>query len=163
MRNLKEKSTLKFKNQKNNFNMNTNKITRTLILNAPIERVWLTLTSPEETKKFMFNCEVHCNWNVGSEIKWKGNYQGYESGEKGEILEIEKYQRLKYTSIDPNFGIEIKPENFLHIAYDLRVLDNNTELTTSIENFNNDPQRIEHIACGWDNIVLPALEKIFDK
>lgn len=143
--------------------MNANKVTRTLILNATPERVWLTLTRPEETKKFMFNCEVHSDWNVGSEIKWKGNYQGYESGEKGEILEIEKYKRLKYTSIDPNFGIEVKPENFLHITYDLRAFDNRTELTTSIENFNDDPNRIEHITTGWDNIVLPAIEKLFNK
>jgi uncharacterized protein YndB with AHSA1/START domain len=143
--------------------MNTNKITRILVLNAPPERVWLILTRPEETKKFMFNCEAHSDWNVGSEIKWKGNYQGYESGEKGKILEIEKYKRLKYTSLDPNFGIEVKPENFLHITYDLKSIENKTELTTIIENFNNDPKRIEHIANGWDNIVLPAIEIIFNK
>lgn len=143
--------------------MNSNRLTRTLILNATPESVWLTLTRPEETKKFMFNCEAHSEWIVGSEIKWKGNYQGYESGERGKILEIEKNKRLKYSSIDPTIGIEVKRENFLHITYDLREFDNKTELTTNIENFNNDPNRIAHITSGWDNIVLPALEKIFNK
>ena len=142
--------------------MGTNKITRKIILNATPEKVWLTLTTPSETKKYMFNCEVSSDWNVGSDIKWKGNYQGYESGERGKILEIEKNKHLKYSSIDPNFRIEIKPENYLHISYNLKDIGGKTELTTTVENFNGDPKRLDHIAGGWDNIVLPAIEKIFN-
>jgi len=143
--------------------MDANKITRVLTLNAPVEKVWHVLTTPKETKKFMFNCEVSSDWKVGSDITWSGNYQGYESGERGVILEIEEHKHLKYTSIDPNFGIEVKPENYLHISYDLTEKDGKTELTTTIENFNSDPKRIVHIASGWDTIVLSALEKIFSE
>lgn len=142
---------------------NHNKITRKLILNAPPDKVWNALTNPDETKKYMFNCEVASEWEVGSEIKWKGNYQGYESGERGEILEIDENRKLKYTSIDPNFGIEIKPENFLHITYDLKGNKGNTKLTTTIESFNNDPERMEHLIGAWDKIILPSLEKTFNK
>lgn len=141
---------------------NKNKIVRKLILNANAGKVWNTLTNPAETKKYMFNCEVSSDWKVGSEIKWKGNFQGYESGERGEILEIEENKKLKYSSIDPNFGIEIKPEDYLHITYELNEQDGKTELTTTVESFNNDPERMEHISGGWDNIVLPAIEKIFN-
>lgn len=140
----------------------SNQIQRKLILNTSPKGVWYTLTTPSETKKYMFNCEVSSDWRVGSDIIWSGNYKGYESGERGKILEIEKYKHLKYSSIDPNFGIEIKPENYLHITYDLRPEGEKTELITTIENFNGDPKRLEHIASGWDNIVLPEIEKIFN-
>lgn len=142
---------------------NENVIVGKLILNAPIEKVWRALTTPEETKKYMFNCEVSSNWKVGSSISWIGNYKGYESGERGEILEIEEHKKLKYSSIDPNFGIEVRPENFLHITYDLRVVDHKTELTTTIESFNNDSVRMQHLATGWWQIVFPAIEKMFNK
>ena len=94
-------------------------ITRKNILNASRELVWDTLTNPNKTKLFMFNCEAHSDWKVGSQIKWKGNFNGYESGEKGIVLEITKNEHLKYSSIDPNFGIEDIPENYLHVTYDL--------------------------------------------
>lgn len=135
-------------------------IKRQSILNATPKVVWDTLTNPNKTKLFMFNCEAHSSWDVGSSITWKGNFNGYESGEKGVVLEITKYKRLKYTSIDPNFGIEDIPINYLHIIYDLKAIDGKTQLTTTIENFNDDADRIKHIAKGWDNIVLPAIEKI---
>jgi uncharacterized protein YndB with AHSA1/START domain len=135
-------------------------IKRVNILYSKSEEVWDTLTNPQKTKLFMFNCEAHSDWNAGSEIKWKGNFNGYESGEKGVILEVIENKYLKYSSIDPNFGIEDIPENYLHITYDLKESEGKTELTTTIENFNDDPERIGHIAKGWDNIVLPAIEKI---
>lgn len=139
-----------------------NKIVRRLLLNATPGKVWHALTNPDQTKKYMFNCEVYSNWELGSEIKWKGNHQGYESGEQGEILEIEQNKTLKYSSIDPNFGIEIKPENFLHITYDLKENKESTELTITIESFNNDQERMEHLNSAWDKIILPSLEKIFN-
>ena len=138
-------------------------IKRVLTLNAIPENVWDTLTNPQKTKIFMFNCEAHSEWKVGSKIIWKGNFNGYESVEKGIILKFLKNKCLKYSSIDPNFGIEDIPENYLHITYDLKEVNGKTELTTTIENFNDDPERISHVAKGWDNIVLPAIEKIHNK
>ncbi len=135
-------------------------IKRQNVLDVKPDILWDTLTNPNKTKLFMFNCEAHSDWKVGSEIKWKGNFNGYETGEKGIILELIENEHLKYSSIDPNFGIEDIPENYLHITYDLKEVDGKTELTTTIENFNDDPERIVHIAKGWDDIVLPAIMEI---
>jgi uncharacterized protein YndB with AHSA1/START domain len=140
----------------------TKKLTRTIKLNAKPSDVWEMLTNPDMTKKYMFNCEAHSTWKVGRKIKWKGNFQGYESGEKGTILEIVQNRRLKYSSIDPNFGIEDIPENYLHITYDLVQRKEYTELSITIENFNGDLNRISAIAKGWDNMVIPAMEKFFN-
>ena len=140
----------------------TKRLKRTIILNAKPSEIWEALTNPALTKKYMFNCEAHSTWIVGSSIIWKGNFQGYETGEKGVILNYVKGKQLKYSSIDPNFGIADIPENYLHITYDLLEKDEHTELTTTIENFNNDPNRIIDIAKGWDNIILPTIEKLFN-
>lgn len=136
---------------------NSQKITRELHLDASSADVWDTLTNPAKTSKFMFNCKVESNWQVGSSIAWKGNYQGYESGERGTIIAVEKGRLLKYSSFDPNFGLADIAENYLHITYELTETGGKTRLVTSIENFNGDPERMKHIASGWDNIVLPAL------
>jgi uncharacterized protein YndB with AHSA1/START domain len=140
----------------------TQTITRSILINAGVADVWDALTNPQKTKKFMFNCEARSTWLVGSSINWSGNFQGYESGEKGIILNFEKEKRLKYSSIDPNFGIADIPENYLHITYDLASKGAQTELTTIIDNFNNDPNRCTHIAKGWDTIVLPALKTLLE-
>ena len=137
-------------------------ITRYLLLSAPPEKVWDALTNPRKTQRFMFNCTVKSRWEPGSAITWKGNYKGYESGERGIILEYRENKLLKYTSFDPGFGLPDVPENHLHIAYSLEPENTGTLLTTVIENFNGDLQRTGHIATGWDTVVLPSIKKIFD-
>lgn len=134
---------------------------RVLVLKTKPSKVWDALTNPIITKKYMFNCEAHSDWKIGSPIVWKGNFQGYESGEKGIILNYIKEKQLKYSSIDPHFGVKDVPENYLHITYDLSEMKGQTELIVTIENFNKDPDRIGHVAKGWDNIVIPAINTLF--
>jgi hypothetical protein len=110
----------------------------------------------------MFNCEVSADWDVGGRIFWKGNYLGYESGERGIILACDEQRHLKYTSFDPNFGLPDVTENHLHISYQLSRKAGGTELITTIENFNNDPNRIVHISKGWDGVVLPSIKLLFN-
>lgn len=138
-----------------------NKIERKIQINANASTVWNALTTPEQTKKYMFNCAVKSDWKVGSTISWHGNYQGYESGEKGIILIFDCEKQLKYSSFDPNFGLEETPENYLHVTYLIESIGDKTNLTVQVENFNSDEMRLQHVAKGWDTIVLPALIQTF--
>lgn len=134
------------------------KITRHIKLKANTSTVWDVLTNPNKTKQYMFNCEVSSAWSVGSDITWKGNYMGYESGERGKILSVVPLKELRYSSIDPNFGIEDIPVNYLNVSYNINAIHNNeTELIITVENFNQDENRLTHVSEGWDNIVIPAL------
>lgn len=142
--------------------MDDYKKTRKIVLNALPDSVWDALTNPQQTRKYMFNCSVNSTWQVESPITWQGNFEGYESGERGVILECEPEKILKYSSIDPNFGIEILPENYLHITYHLTRIGEQTELVMTIENFNQDKERLKHVLKGWDTIVIPAMTKLFD-
>ena len=137
------------------------KIVREISLIADKAAVWEALINPEKTRLFMFNCTVDTDWKPGSKLQWKGNCQGYKCSERGTVLESEPGRRLKYTSFDPNFGLEDKKENYLHMPYDLKEAGNGTILITTIENFNGDTERTKHNAGGWDGIVLPALKNLF--
>ena len=45
-------------------------------IDASAEEVWASLTDPEQIKKYMFGSQVVTDWEAGSSIVWKGEYQG---------------------------------------------------------------------------------------
>jgi uncharacterized protein YndB with AHSA1/START domain len=95
-------------------------VKNSITINAPAEIVWDALVNPEQTKQYMYGCETVSDWKVGSELLWKGFYEGQEMVfVKGEIVEIEPPRRLVYTTIDPNSDIDDTSENYLTVTYDL--------------------------------------------
>lgn len=107
-------------------------ITNSITINAPAEKVWDALVNPEQTKKYMFGCEAVSDWKPGSELLWKGNYEGNDMVfVKGKIVEITPGKFLSYTTIDPNSGIADIPENYLTVTYDLKEENGQTILTAT--------------------------------
>jgi uncharacterized protein YndB with AHSA1/START domain len=107
-------------------------ITNSITINAPAEKVWDALVNPEQTKKYMFGCETVSDWKPGSELLWKGNYEGNDMVfVKGKIVEINPGKFLSYTTIDPNSGIADIPENYLTVTYDLKEQKGQTILTAT--------------------------------
>lgn len=95
-------------------------VQNSISINAPASKVWDALVNPQQTKKYMFGCETVSDWNVGSELLWKGEYEGKEMVfVKGTILQIEPEQLLVYTTIDPNSTIDDISENYLTVTYAL--------------------------------------------
>ena len=58
-------------------------------IEAPPEKVWRALTDPELIKKYMFGSEVRTDWQPGSPITWKGEFEGRPYMDKGEIVSFE--------------------------------------------------------------------------
>jgi len=137
-------------------------VKRSILVNADNTTVWEALTNPEQTKKYMFNCEVASDWQVGSPITWQGNFQGYEAFQKGTILQCIPGKLVQYTTFDPNFDMADLPENYLHVTYELHNRDGKTELTITNENFGGDEKRCEHTAMGWDNMIIPKLKELLE-
>ncbi len=95
-------------------------IENSIIIHASIERVWNTLTKPEETRKYMFGCETVSDWNVGSSLVWRGEYEGkLMDFVVGKILVLEPLKKLVYSTFDPFSTIENIPQNYLHVSYKL--------------------------------------------
>ena len=95
-------------------------IRNSITIDAPADKVWDALVNPEQTKQYMFGCETVSDWKPGSELLWKGTYEGKEMVfVKGEIVEIQPGKRLVYTTIDPNSDIDDTSENYLNVTYEL--------------------------------------------
>jgi uncharacterized protein YndB with AHSA1/START domain len=106
-------------------------VKNTIIINAPASKVWDSLTNPGQTKKYMFGCETVSDWKPGSSLLWRGNYEGKEMVfVKGNIIDIEPFSLLSYTTIDPNNpSVKDVPENYLTVTYILKEEDGQTVFT----------------------------------
>lgn len=101
-----------------------------ILIQVTVGEVWDALINPEKTKQYMFGCETVSDWKPGSELLWRGSYEGKEMVfVKGKIIEINPSKHLKYTTIDPNSTIADIPENYLWVTYDLSNEGNQTRLT----------------------------------
>lgn len=101
-------------------------------INAALVDVWDALVNPAQTKKYMFGCETVSDWKPGSELLWKGEYEGKEMVfVKGTILEIDPPRLLVYTTIDPNSSIDDVSENYLSVTYALSEENGQTILTVT--------------------------------
>jgi len=107
-------------------------VKNSIAVNAPAAKVWDALVNPAQTKKYMFGCETVSDWKPGSELLWRGNYEGKDMVfVKGKIIEIIPEKFLSYTTIDPNSGIADIPENYLTVTYDLKEEKGQTILTAT--------------------------------
>jgi len=107
-------------------------VKNSIVIHAPAARVWDALVNPSKTKKYMFGCETVSDWKAGSELLWRGSYEGKDMVfVKGKIVEIIPEKFLSYTTIDPNSGIADIPENYLTVTYSLKEENGQTELTAT--------------------------------
>ncbi|MBP9689382.1 MAG: SRPBCC domain-containing protein, partial [Bacteroidia bacterium] len=73
------------------------KITYNTTVNAPIEKVWDALINPEIVKQYFFGTELIANWAVGNDIIFKGEWEGEQYQDKGEILTFVPNKELSYS------------------------------------------------------------------
>ncbi|BDD09347.1 hypothetical protein FUAX_17790 [Fulvitalea axinellae] len=142
--------------------MKTLQSSKSVIIDADARTLWEVLTKADYTKAYMFNCEVNTDWEVGSQITWKGNFQGYDAFQKGEVLAFEPFDSLSYSTFDPNFGLEDKAENYIHVGYALKELDEKVELTVSNKTFDGDEKRMAHVEQGWA-MVIPQIKEVAER
>lgn len=137
-------------------------------INANAGKVWDALINPEQTKVYMFGCEAISEWTPGSELLWKGTYEGKEMVfVKGRVLEIMPEKLLKYTVIEPTAAYPDIPENHLNVIYELTEQNGNTLLTVTQDGFENaaDGERrykdVHNNGDGW-NPVLKAIKQLVE-
>src|SRR5687767_10207996 len=74
---------------------------KTIHINAPISKVWETLTTPELMKKWMFEKEIEIltDWTVGSPILIRGHLERMKFENKGRFLQFEPEKILRYSHL----------------------------------------------------------------
>jgi uncharacterized protein YndB with AHSA1/START domain len=144
-------------------------VTNSITINAPAEKVWDALVNPQQTKKYMFNCEAVSDWKAGSPLLWEGSYNGSPVMVfvKGTIIDIKPGKFLSYTVFDPNNKkLEDKPENYLTVTCELKEEGNQTVLTVTQGDYakvGDGANRYKHTVDGggWQPI-LEAIKKILE-
>jgi uncharacterized protein YndB with AHSA1/START domain len=121
-------------------------------IDAPRDRVWTALTDPEQIKEYMFGSRVETDWKPGSPIVWKGEYEGKQYEDKGEIVDIEPERRLQMTHFSPLSGKEDRPENYHTLVYELEGRDGKTRVSLRQDN-NPSEEAAEHSQKNWETML----------
>jgi uncharacterized protein YndB with AHSA1/START domain len=93
--------------------MSRNLITRaSTTIHASKSKTWKALINPEAIQQYMFGTHVESDWQQGSAIVWKGEWQGKRYEDRGKILQILPEQILQYSHFSPLSNLPDKPENY---------------------------------------------------
>src|SRR5450432_1820673 len=92
----------------------------TININTSIQRVWDALTKPELVRQWQYGSELKTDWKVGSEIRFRTEWEGKVFEQWGKVLEIRPNKLLRYSLFAPRPDLEDKPENYFVMMYVLK-------------------------------------------
>lgn len=134
-------------------------------IHAPISEVWEALTDTKKLKKFFFGADIETDWQVGSEIKMRGQFKGKPYEDKGAVLIDEPMHILSFSHFSPLLGQPDEPENYHVVTI---VLDPESDQETHVELMqsnltggvrDSDVKNKAEYEKNW-NQVLEGLEKL---
>jgi uncharacterized protein YndB with AHSA1/START domain len=139
-------------------------LNKTININAPVSKVWETLTTPALIKLWMedssTDIEIITDWVVGSPFIIRGNLHGFSLENKGTVLEFEPEKVFKYDYLSNLSNRPDKPENYSSIEFKLTQVENSTELTFTQSNFVTDVD-YKHSKLYW-NGTLERMRKVLE-
>ncbi|MEO5943596.1 MAG: SRPBCC domain-containing protein [Ferruginibacter sp.] len=130
----------------------------TITIDATKSKVWDTLTKPELVKLWQYGSELITSWEVGSDIKFRTEWEGKIFEQWGKILEVRPMELLKYSLFAPRPDLEDSPENYFMMSYILTTEDEQTKLEIIQEDTR--PNAVQEAPQGEENPVLQSLKKI---
>ncbi|MFN8531776.1 MAG: SRPBCC domain-containing protein [Anaerolineae bacterium] len=130
-------------------------------INAPVALVWQALVQPEMIKQYMFGTTVISDWNVGSPIVWKGEWEGRSYEDKGVLLEFQPEHLLQYTHFSPLSGQPDTPDNYHTVTIEVSPMAKNTFVRLTQDNNGSEAER-EHSEKNWQ-LMLSALKHFVEK
>ncbi|KQX11538.1 SRPBCC family protein [Flavobacterium sp. Root420] len=132
----------------------------TIVLNAPVEKVWNVLTKPELVKQWQYGSDLITDWKVGNEIRFRNEWEGQFFEQWGTILEVVPNQKIKYSLFFPRPELEDKPENYFIMSYVLSEENQKTKLEIIQED--NRPGAVQEEPQGEENPILQGLKAIIE-
>ena len=126
-------------------------------ISASPARVWDVLTDPDQLKEIWFGADVKTDWQPGSPVTWRGEWEGKAYEDKGEVLEAEPGRLLKLTHYSPLSGQPDVPENYHTLTYELDEHGKATHLKLTQDN-NSTQEEAEHSKGMWDMLVAKVKE-----
>lgn len=121
-------------------------------ISAPVYKVWEALIDPESIKKYMFGTTVESDFKVGSDIVWKGEWNGHPYEDRGKILKVIPGKTLQYSHISPGSGEEDVPENYRTVTIELSDVNDKTHVLLTQDKNATDEARNE-AQKNWNNML----------
>lgn len=129
-------------------------------INAPAATVWHALITPELIKQYLFGTEAVSDWQEGSTIIYKGEWEGKSYEDKGTILKLVPNELMVATYWSSMSGIEDLPENYNTVTYALTSNGEKTTLEVTQDNIATEESK-QHSENNWTG-VLAGLKKVVE-
>ena len=136
------------------------KISASITINTPIDKVWFALTDKEMIKKYFWGTETNTDWKEGSPISFTGIWEGSPYEDKGFILKIEKEKIFKHSYWSSFWSTPFNPDDCSIITYELSKNGSQTSLSVMQEGF-KDEQSGDHSINNW-NGILDNIKKLLE-
>ena len=132
-----------------------------IVINAPVNKVWKALIDPAQIKEYLFGTNAVSDWQKGSSITYEGEWEGKKYKDKGTIIDIVPEKLLHTTYWSSIGGKEDKPENYNNVIYELQPRGESTTVTISQDNI-ADEAGLKHMEENW-GLVLSNMKKLLEK
>ena len=133
----------------------------TLFINAPIEKVWDTVTTPALVKLWQYGSDLLTSWEPGSNIRFTTAWGGKIFEQWGKVLEYQPNTLVKYSLFAPRPDLEDRPEHYFIMSYVLSEENSQTKLQIIQED--NRPGASQEAPQGEENPVLKSLKDLAEK
>jgi len=130
-------------------------------INSSRSEVWDALITPSAIKQYMFGAQAESTWHEGSDITWKGEFNGKQYEDKGVILQMEAGKMLKYTHFSALSGKPDEPDNYQIVTIYLADGADKTGVSLTQENNIDEDTRLESEK-NW-GAMLDGLKKYLEK
>jgi len=89
-------------------------------INAPVTKVWETITNSVTLQKIMLGMQPISDWKEGSELRWIGRHdEKKDDNARGIILAIIKNKKLKFTFYYPGYGYPDEAKYYNSVIFNL--------------------------------------------
>ena len=132
----------------------------TIFVKAPIQKVWDALTKPEFVKQWQYGSDLITDWTVGTDIKFRTEWDGKIFEQWGKVLEVIPYKIIRYSLFAPGTDLEDEPNNYFVMSYVLNEEAGQIKVTIAQED--NRPGAKQDEPQGEENPVLSALKTLIE-
>lgn len=130
------------------------KVEKSIEIFASAAAVWDALINPDKIKVYLFGTEAHSDWELGSPIRFDGEFEGKKYSDKGNVLESKIHEILQYDYWSGFSGLEDKPENYSRVTYQIvEHEENRVGFTWKQEGFSS-KKGCEHTEKGLSQMLI---------
>ena len=130
-------------------------------IDAPVQEVWAAITTPATIKQWFFGVDTESDWEVGSSLVHRGEWQGKPYEDKGEIVRIDPPKLLVHTHWSDASGTPDRPESYQEVTWALEERDEGTQLTVSERNLPS--EEAKQVSDQSWTMVLGNLKQLLER